>query len=677
MFSHRYPQSHSSLLIFASFYYLSCALIFGSAGVSGANSFVQPVSNFQAGHQTQAPPSLATAATFNIPTIPQPHRSSQPQANHVQVTPQSTTSTSSQSSFHHSHVPLIGRQSQAQTNNAAATQLQTTTTTLPTSSTTTPAPQIHTITNKVTSTTLSPSLMISSNDSHHKPSTSLQSQVNLGTTTSAKAIILTTPIPNSMGSLDEFASYNPETATTNTPGVSLIYNPHQNLSFDSSINFSMPNEHQINGAVIERHDAEHKVNDHQDSSVAANSQTHSNSFSQIDPPKSQRTELNADPDISSLNLNPTLDSQNPPYNISNNDEKSHSLASDIAPINQFSPVTTIQTPESSPGNITESNNTSHSHDNLTTPNENKATSGSDGRGVIPTSNNSSLKSTSVVPPLNNTLLPRVQILKPKLKFRCNVSSDCKNDALCHNGTCFCPPGFTGESCDINIDECRQYLGGQPCLNNGTCVDEINAFRCDCPPGFRGDRCQDLADMCYESPCLNNATCINHRTSYTCRCEPGWEGKHCEIDIDDCAKGPCLNGATCHDMINQYRCECPSGFTGVNCETNINDCAINPCQNNSTCRDMVNDYECECLPGFSGKNCEENIDDCFNSPCFHGKCTDLINGFKCSCHDGWTGEVCDTDINECDTGRPVCHNGGSCENLEPSYQCHCREGWTGK
>lgn len=37
----------------------------------------------------------------------------------------------------------------------------------------------------------------------------------------------------------------------------------------------------------------------------------------------------------------------------------------------------------------------------------------------------------------------------------------------------------------DIDECES----NPCLNNGTCTDEVNGFTCSCPPGFAGDQCE--------------------------------------------------------------------------------------------------------------------------------------------------------------------------------------------
>jgi hypothetical protein len=40
----------------------------------------------------------------------------------------------------------------------------------------------------------------------------------------------------------------------------------------------------------------------------------------------------------------------------------------------------------------------------------------------------------------------------------------------------------GETCEIDIDECAS----QPCLNNGTCSDDVAGYVCDCQPGFAGE-----------------------------------------------------------------------------------------------------------------------------------------------------------------------------------------------
>jgi|LauGreDrversion4_2_1035121.scaffolds.fasta_scaffold128465_2 hypothetical protein len=69
-----------------------------------------------------------------------------------------------------------------------------------------------------------------------------------------------------------------------------------------------------------------------------------------------------------------------------------------------------------------------------------------------------------------------------------VESDCLNGGYCEDGSCACPPGWTGAFCHIDettgeVDPCFQV----ECLNGGECVDGT----CDCPPGYTGEDCGEF------------------------------------------------------------------------------------------------------------------------------------------------------------------------------------------
>ncbi|XP_067863945.1 uncharacterized protein [Heptranchias perlo] len=61
------------------------------------------------------------------------------------------------------------------------------------------------------------------------------------------------------------------------------------------------------------------------------------------------------------------------------------------------------------------------------------------------------------------------------------TSPCKNNGTCVNDlgelSCYCPGGFNGIFCQIDIDECELM---HPCPPGTTCVDGINKFTCNCP-----------------------------------------------------------------------------------------------------------------------------------------------------------------------------------------------------
>ncbi|XP_031559900.1 neurogenic locus notch homolog protein 2-like [Actinia tenebrosa] len=106
-----------------------------------------------------------------------------------------------------------------------------------------------------------------------------------------------------------------------------------------------------------------------------------------------------------------------------------------------------------------------------------------------------------------------------------------------------------------------------CPKNSTCRYNFadNTHRCECLPGFTGDRCQTNIDDCASNPCQNGASCQDRVNSYNCTCATGFSGINCQTDVDECTSNPCQNGASCQDRVNSYNCTCPAGFTGADCE----------------------------------------------------------------------------------------------------------------
>lgn len=60
----------------------------------------------------------------------------------------------------------------------------------------------------------------------------------------------------------------------------------------------------------------------------------------------------------------------------------------------------------------------------------------------------------------------------------------------------------------------------PCEHLGTCVNVPGHFRCDCMPGFTGDRCEQDINECESNPCQNDGTCLDERGDFRCVCMPG-------------------------------------------------------------------------------------------------------------------------------------------------------------
>ena len=103
---------------------------------------------------------------------------------------------------------------------------------------------------------------------------------------------------------------------------------------------------------------------------------------------------------------------------------------------------------------------------------------------------------------------------------------------------------------------------KPCQNNGSCVAIESGYICMCPPGVSGDNCEIQIDECASNPCWNSASCIDGFANFTCSCLEGFEGKLCEVNIDECLENPCENEGICLDGVGNFSCICDPGYSGT-------------------------------------------------------------------------------------------------------------------
>jgi len=281
------------------------------------------------------------------------------------------------------------------------------------------------------------------------------------------------------------------------------------------------------------------------------------------------------------------------------------------------------------------------------------------------------------------------------KFPCLNQGWCKD--LKDGFKCFCKPGWTGDNCGQNIDECLLEGDKKVCDKHAVCTDTPGQYRCACPKGFYGQGYapkDKVAVPSWMTKIYNdNKDADPKKWDYGCK------------DVNDCAENPCMNGGTCINAFgveNGWSCECLTGsrskavlFKGKKCESDVNECK---------------DPE---LP----HSCDKNAD-CVN---MKGRAADGTgDGYTCVCKDNWksedptgndhhgvverrhvtgdaTGKKPDGteyvagcyDIDDCSKDNTLpCQNGGTCSEGLPGcwddvakksvecYSCKCVVGWSG-
>jgi hypothetical protein len=142
------------------------------------------------------------------------------------------------------------------------------------------------------------------------------------------------------------------------------------------------------------------------------------------------------------------------------------------------------------------------------------------------------------------------------------SPSCQNGASCNPQippVCVCVGQWQGADCStpLLINTCPTDCGVGSCSASTNCT-------CSCPPGYSGNACQLFA---CSLNCSSNGACEAQAGSAPprCNCAPQWAGgPACDQRV--CVPNDCLNGGQCRVVsASAVACDCSATWTGSQCQ----------------------------------------------------------------------------------------------------------------